>query len=269
MVLGNVFIHRMFDLFRDQIIDQAANMETLDRINNWVKLACKKGPVAVITILLGGLLEAVLLVNILQKFVGSISGFRPAMFLWLFISQSIVFLMFLVLTLALSLQIKNFDLVLFEANPAGSETIAKLSEWFRDIVYLLAIYGALQTFGLIKVGLLSYFLAMMLSFWTPIVVIFITSHMGFSHIIQRNKWKTLNSVQQKISAIQMGKTTLPKEDRDYLNWLLDYHERVKATQNSAIDIKSGISFLNSLLLPVIAFILGNIDTIISLISRSP
>ena len=34
MVLANVFIHRMFDLFRDPIIDQAANMETLDRLSS-------------------------------------------------------------------------------------------------------------------------------------------------------------------------------------------------------------------------------------------
>jgi len=60
-----------------------------------------------------------------------------------------------------------------------------------------------------------------------------------------------------------------KDEREYLTWLFDYHERVKATPNSSIDLKSGIGFLNSLLLPVIAFILGNIDTILKLFSPNP
>jgi len=147
--------------------------------------------------------------------------------------------------------------------------ISKLSEWFSGFVYLLAIYGALQTFGLINVGLLSYFLIIMLSFWTPIVVIFVTSHIGLSNIIQRNKWKTLNSIQERVHAFQMDHPMPSKDEREYLTWLFDYHERVKATPNSSIDLKSGIGFLNSLLLPVIAFILGNIDTILKLFSPNP
>lgn len=269
MVLANVFIHRMFELFRNHIIDHVTSIETLNRIQNWVNWACKKGPGVTITVLLGGLFESVLLINIVQKFMGTIGGFRPTIFLWLFVSQSLIFLMFSLLILALAFQIKDFDLALFEANPAGSETITKLSEWFSGFVYLLSIYGTLQTFGLIRLGLLSYFLAMLFSFWTPIVFIFITSHIGLASIIQRNKWKTLNSIQQKVSAFQMDHSMPSKDDREYLFWLLDYHERVKATQNSAIDLRSSASFLNSLLLPVVAFILGNMDTLLKLFSPNP
>lgn len=47
---------------------------------------------------------------------------------------------------------------------------------------------------------------------------------------------------------------------------MDYHDRIKATRNSALDLRAGLNFLNSLLLPLIAFVLGNLDKILAYFS---
>ena len=49
-----------------------------------------------------------------------------------------------------------------------------------------------------------------------------------------------------------------------MNRLMDYHDRVRATRNSALDLRTSLSFLNSLLLPLIAFILANLDSLVEL-----
>ena len=50
-----------------------------------------------------------------------------------------------------------------------------------------------------------------------------------------------------------------------INKLLDYHDRIAATRNSALNLRAGLSFVNSLLLPVIALLLTNLEKIIALL----
>jgi hypothetical protein len=67
----------------------------------------------------------------------------------------------------------------------------------------------------------------------------------------------------KIEKIQKEQAVPDKEARETLNWLLDYHNKVKATRNSALNFEAGLNLFNSLLLPVLAFVLGNLDKVIA------
>ena len=51
-----------------------------------------------------------------------------------------------------------------------------------------------------------------------------------------------------------------------INRLMDYHDRIKATRNSALDLRAGLNFLNSLLLPLLAFLLANLKEVLKLFS---
>jgi hypothetical protein len=44
--------------------------------------------------------------------------------------------------------------------------------------------------------------------------------------------------------------------------LMDYHDRISNTPNSALNLRSSLNFLNSLLLPVLAFLIGNLKDVI-------
>jgi hypothetical protein len=56
---------------------------------------------------------------------------------------------------------------------------------------------------------------------------------------------------------------------DAIKRLMDYHDRVKGTRDSALDFRTYLSFINSLLLPLLAFILGNLDLVLNLLARKP
>jgi hypothetical protein len=47
---------------------------------------------------------------------------------------------------------------------------------------------------------------------------------------------------------------------------LNYHDRIATTRNSALNLRTGLSFVNSLLLPLLAFVLGNLDKIFALLN---
>jgi len=48
---------------------------------------------------------------------------------------------------------------------------------------------------------------------------------------------------------------------------MDYHDRIKGTPNSALDFRAVLSFVNSLLLPLLAFLLSNMKGLIGLVHK--
>jgi hypothetical protein len=46
---------------------------------------------------------------------------------------------------------------------------------------------------------------------------------------------------------------------------MDYHDRIKSTPNSALNFRASLNFLNSLLLPLLAFVFSNLDKVIGVI----
>jgi hypothetical protein len=98
---------------------------------------------------------------------------------------------------------------------------------------------------------------------------FITNQNSLSKIIRRAKWKALNEIQAKVEKLQVVENFENKETMDAINRLMDYHDRVNATRNSALDFRTYLNFINSLLLPLLAFILGNLDLVLNLFARRP
>jgi ABC-type dipeptide/oligopeptide/nickel transport system permease component len=52
---------------------------------------------------------------------------------------------------------------------------------------------------------------------------------------------------------------------DRLSKLMDYHDRTKSTPNSALYFRASLNFLNSLLLPILAFVFANLDKVMDVI----
>jgi len=182
-----------------------------------------------------------------------------------FSMQSMEFLGILFIVLSFALSMRYYQLALFPSSPSDSKVITTLSSFVSSFVYLFAILGAIITLAVGVTGLLPAFYYVMPVFWCVIVLIFAISQYSLAQIIQRAKWKTLNGIQQQIQTIQRDHPIPDKDARDALDWLLAYHDRVKATRNSALNLEAGFNLLNSLLLPVLAFLLGNLDKLIALI----
>jgi len=71
----------------------------------------------------------------------------------------------------------------------------------------------------------------------------------------------LNELQSKIETLYSEEEIPSKDGLDRLEKLMNYHDRIKATPNSALNFRASLNFLNSLLLPVLAFVLANLDIV--------
>ena len=260
MFVANIYFWKIVAVLKAYVLDAVETQETLGLIKLWVNFLCDK-KYTLIGAVLGGLVSVPIVVSVFSNSAGIFIGVGYAVTLFLFSAQSALFFGFLLGTLVFAFNVRYYELTLFESDPAHSEVISKLSGSLNWFVYLVAVYGAVQTFGIVTLNL-PYFSSVLIVFWIAIGGVFILSQYGLSQVIQRAKWRTLNQCQLEIMAIRSKKPALTEEDREQLNWLLEYHDRVKATRNSAFDASAGLSLLNSLFLPLIGFLLGNVDVIV-------
>jgi len=140
-------------------------------------------------------------------------------------------------------------------------------------VYITSIIGVSNTlmfvFILSRVFGTALVMLAVVGTWGLITIVFLSNQYVLAKIITRAKWKTLNEIQAQIKRLR-GQEDIPSEKTlEHLGQLMDYHNRIKATRNSALDLRAGLNFLNSLLLPLLAFVLANLDRILALFSQSP
>jgi ABC-type multidrug transport system fused ATPase/permease subunit len=161
-------------------------------------------------------------------------------------------------------------LKLFAADPSSSELISRLSGKLSLGSYLVAVFASITTLSAAPTGFLpTVGILLVLIYWLPIIAIFALNQTSLSSIIRRAKWKTLNEIQAKVEKLQAAENFEDKETMEAINRLMDYHDRVKATRDSMLDFRTYLSLFNSLLLPLLAFILSNLDLVLKLFGIKP
>jgi hypothetical protein len=80
------------------------------------------------------------------------------------------------------------------------------------------------------------------------------------------KRQKLEEIQAKIEHLDKEHDIANKGTLETINRLIDYHERIRKTRNSAIDVGVVLRFLQSLLLPLIASLLASINDLIHVFS---
>lgn len=162
------------------------------------------------------------------------------------------------------LRLSRYQYKLYAADPSSSEFIDRLADVLMLGVYIVAAWATLLTllsvfFG----GATSSVITFVVVFaWLPTITFFAVNQYVLARIITNAKWRTLNGIQAQVEELQAQEQILSEETLGHIDKLLDYHDRIRATRNSALNIRAGLNFLNSLLLPLIAFVLTNLNQII-------
>jgi len=265
-VMINGYISRIFILWRNDVLEATESVASLEEIEDWFERVCNRR-LHLLAIIIGGLSSILFLVIPLSNKLGVFIGYWytfMAIIIIMFVCSDVyqVFLIGL-----LSAKLRRFDLKLFAANPASSELISRLSGEFSFVINFIAVVAAIITLTLVLPGYLPpYGILLGLLYWPALIAIFFLTQTSLSSVIRRVKWKTLNEIQVRVEKLQASKNFANKEA---INQLLDYHDRVRATRNSAIDLSAILGFINSLLLPLLAFLLGNLDAVLKLFARKP
>jgi len=249
---------------RDHIVDAIESAEDLIDLQNWLAVASNKKASTLFALAFGvafGLLTAILDSTVRGRFVGVGGTFTTFIVTILLGMGSYYVLLFFTLPLRLS----RYRFKLYATDPSSSEVISHLSSMLTSFVYLTAaLIAVLMLLFAASRLLISTFIFLILVAWGALATVFVTIQYALAKIITRAKWKTLNEVQAKVEKLQAAENLAEKETMDAINRLMDFHDRIKATRNSALDLRAGLNFLNSLLLPLLAFLLANLDKVLAL-----
>jgi hypothetical protein len=268
-IVINKYIARLFALWRDGILDNTESMVSLNDFENWLKITGNWRLHLFVTVILNVLFNSYFL-YLARDLFGVHIGYGSVSSVFVFNIFSMIMFSQLIMVMLLSARLRRYDLKLFSADPGNSEIISRLSGELGIFIYLLAIFAAILTLGSSQIGLLSSFVfILVMLLWLPITILFILNQTSLSSMIRRAKWKTLNEIQVKVEKLQTSKNFGNQETMDAVKRLMDYHDRVKATRDSALDFRAYLGFINSLLLPLLAFILGNLDLVLKLFGMNP
>ena len=265
----NQYIGGIFIFWRDNILDVTESTASLEQFEDWLERVCN-WRWHLLTAIIGGSLGGSYLVAMLNARIGVFIGYGLTFTCVVAAIFVTAFLYLFLMIILLSVRLRRYNLKLFAADPSNSELVSRLSGELSIGVYLVAIFASIQTLSTAPTGLLpTVGILLVLILWLPIIAMFIMNQTSLSSIIRRAKWKTLNEIQAKVEKLQAAENFEDKETMEAINRLMDYHDRVKATHNSALDLNTTLHFINSLLLPLLAFILGNLDMVLKLFGGNP
>ncbi len=170
---------------------------------------------------------------------------------------------------SLPARLSNYRYDLYASDPSSSEVVWELSRLLTFILYITMGYIVQLTVALtyFEVLTLNTVVVFSLFVWAPTVILYVAGQFHLSRLITREKWKVLNEIQAKVESLYAQEEIPEKATIERLGQLMDYHDRVMHTPNSALNFRSSLNFLNSLLLPVLAFLIANIERVMAAIQE--
>jgi len=169
-------------------------------------------------------------------------------------------------------QLHRYQFDLYAPDPSSSEVVGRLSRLLSFLLYvtmgfIIQLMIGLGFFNVLSERTLLPGFLVSLLVMSPMVIMYAAGQYHLSDLITRAKWKILNELQAKIEKLSAGEEIPDKETLDRLSKLMDYHDRIKATPNSALNFRASLNFLNSLLLPILAFVLTNLTIVRDVINQ--
>ena len=156
---------------------------------------------------------------------------------------------------------RRLSLCLFQDDPAGTVSLQILHRCSGQLLLVSALIAALA----IPVGVFTNkitTLALVISaigLWIPLLLFYISTESAFSNHIGLAKNQRLTQLQNQISELEQ-KTDPPDVDRIKLvRELMEFHEQIKHTPKSLINMDSLLNLFGSLALPFLGALLNILD----------
>jgi hypothetical protein len=266
LTVYKLFINFVFAYLKNNIVDAITSESSLADLQSWLDLVCNVR-LNFIFSLIYGLTMDIFSTTELSRIHGGNVGYGPLVTFCLIAFTWGISMYFLFVFLVLPYRLSQYEYHLYKDDPSSSNVITHLASLLESIVYIYAIIATVTMVFLAFVGLfgatagISMAIMSIIVAWLPITILFIASQYALAKIISRAKQQKLDEIQTRIEQIQSSEDISAKETMEKINRLMDYHDRIKNTKGSRLDLRAILSFLNSLLLPVIGFVLTNLETI--------
>lgn len=273
LIANKVNIRIFLNTFRESSVDKMLRVDDLENLEKWLHDNFQLQKPLVSGLVIGPLLGWFLYNTWLTNHDGS--TFQIGLFVTVVLSciQSVWVGYYLYpFYVAFPSRLNHYHFDLYTPDPSSSEVVGQLSRLLTFILYVTIGYIVQLTIGLGYVNVLTTEspapgLIFSVFVWAPTVILYSAGQFHLSNLITGAKWKMLNEVQTKIEELYREEKIPDKDTLDRLEKLMNYHDRIKSTPNSALNFRASLNFLNSLLLPVLAFVVANIRDVFDLFRK--
>ena len=264
LILFNIHQQHFNTHLREHIVDAIESSKDLADLQHWLSLTANIKMTATFSCVLA-VLSGLFLWSAYRSTIGGSIGFGPLVaFVLSFVFYGAM-IYYAILFSTLPNRLSQYHFKLYEPDPSSSALIHHLSNAFMHALYLFAFYAALTTLLTAMEGLLvSVNMVRLVGWWVILTILFVIIQNSLSRIAIAAKYKSLSEVETRIEQLLPQLDTKDREAREEINWLMDYHDRIKSAPNSALHFRAMLEFVNSLILPLLAFLLANLKEIIDL-----
>lgn len=263
VILTYFNINRVLLSIRDILVDSIILSKDLSDLRKWLAIGWSSSVTKSFLIWWNTILVGIV-TYIFYVLEHGYLGFGLFIFLLIFIFLGGMAWYYVPLMLLLPMKLKFFQFDLYENDPAHSEIIESISAVLNRFTYGFVFINILVQLGLATTNfpIVLEFGFLVVLIWIPLVAQFFINQASIQYIISVSKRKTLNRIQMKIKTLH-NSDIADKDNIDIVNRLMDYHERIRLTSNSNLSLESALKFLNQLIIPLLAFLLGNLEKVIA------
>ena len=264
LILFNIHQHHFNAHLQEHIVDAIESSQDLTDLQHWLSLTANRKMASIFSFAFA-LVSGVFLWAVYRQSLSEFIGFGPLVaFVLSFVFYGAM-IYYAILFSTLPNRLSRYHFKLYEPDPSSSALIHHLSNAFMHALYLFAFYAALATLLTAMEGLLvSVNLVRLVGWWTILTILFAVIQYSLSRITTAAKYKSLGEVETRIDLLLSQVDPEDKEAREGINWLMDYHDRIKSAPNSALHFRAMLEFVNSLILPLVAFVITNLKEILGL-----
>lgn len=254
-------VNRLLNGISNSIVDSMMSISDLDDLRQWLSLGWTSKILKFYLLCWMAFLMPIAIFNMYIVF----GKFQyVSLYVWVitFLVLSGISWSYAPLNMILPVRLSRYQYLLHEIDPARSAIISRISSNLNYYSYGYALNAAVVQLIFATVSRFYLFgISAALIAWIPITVQFALSQMSLRRIIVNAKWKTLQSIQAQLRELQ-GVRGKSKNSIDVILRLMDYHDRIRETPNSTLDLRSLINLSNQLAIPSLGLIVANIEKII-------
>jgi hypothetical protein len=175
-------------------------------------------------------------------------------------------LYYMLLFVVLPLRLGRCQFKLHVEDPISTEVLVDWNGMMNVAAYMFSFILAIGTLFTVTVSTFRLrTLVFIVPRWLPLIALSVVNQMAISKVVARSKRKSLNKVKVQMAALRPRADPPDSETIETLLRLWDYHDRIKGTRNSMLDIKGVMNVVNTLLIPLLAFLIANREAILELL----
>jgi hypothetical protein len=254
LIANKVNVRIFLETFRGSCLDKIRSLEDLNHLDDWLRANFYIPRPLFSGLLVGPILGSLLEFNWLAN--NPVDYHLGPFYVLILASIEAAWVAYYFYPFYVSLpaRLSHYHYDLYAMDPSSSEVVGRLSHLLTTILYVSLGVIVWLTLGLVGFNVLNVFSTFIFSLtvWAPTVALYLAGQIHLSNLITPAKWKTLNQIQTRVEMLDKKQAIPDRETLQRLKELMDYHDRVKSTPDSALNFRAILNFLSALLLPVLA-----------------